>query len=132
MEIDFKDKTDAELIQIIDASTYESKITNPMRIAAKTELHKRQSNIDKSTNTLTRWIFVLTLFIAILTCILLILQWWISFPLPKQPSAIQNLADTHDTTKDDKGKSQTKQETNNHKPSSQQVTAPDRQKPGVR
>jgi hypothetical protein len=106
MKIDFKDKSDDELIRIMDDQT-SSNITNTMRTAAKIELHKRQSNIDKSTNVLTRRIFFLTLFIAILTCILLLLQWCSSFTQPKKSVGIQHLRDTHDTTKDNKAKSQT-------------------------
>jgi hypothetical protein len=103
MKIDFKDKSDDELIRIMEDQT-SSNITNTMRTAAKIELHKRQSNIDKSTNVLTRWIFFLTLFIAILTCILLLLQWCSSSAQPIESVGIQHLTDSHDTTKDNKAK----------------------------
>ena len=60
-----KNKTDAELVRLINGSPKDS-------LSAKVELHERHTKINKSTNILTRLIFWLTLFIAVLTCILLI------------------------------------------------------------
>jgi hypothetical protein len=128
MKIDFKDKSDDELIRIMDDQT-SSNITNTVRTGAKIELHKRQSNIDKSTNVLSRWIFFLTLFIAIPTCIFL-LQWCSSFTQPKESAGIQHLTDTHDTKKKiTKPKAEQSKMANKHKTSSQQFTSADRNSP---
>jgi hypothetical protein len=73
MKYDFKDKSDAELIQIIDASAYESKITNPMRIAAKTELHEREKKGVKKISRMTLAILILTAILVLLTLLLVFL-----------------------------------------------------------
>ncbi len=103
MKIDFRDKSDEELIRIMDDQT-SSNLTHTIRTAAKIELHRRQAGIDKSTNTLTRWILWLTLFISVMTAILLVFQWCSSFYQPKQSSGLHDLSKTHDSTKDDKRK----------------------------
>jgi ABC-type phosphate transport system permease subunit len=73
MKNDFKNKDDAELIQIIDASPYESKITNPMRIAAKIELHEREKKGVKKISRMTLAILILTAILVLLTLLLVFL-----------------------------------------------------------
>jgi len=67
MKDDIKNKTDAELIEIINAPPLDIKIPYQTRVAAKTEFDKRQARTNKSTNKLTFWIFIFTLLLLLWT-----------------------------------------------------------------
>jgi len=59
-EHNWRKKSDDELIKMINASDF-AKITNDMRLAARSELHRRQTNKDKCMLYMTALILVLTI-----------------------------------------------------------------------
>lgn len=72
MKDDIKTKDDAELIKIVNADSLDVKITHPMKVAAKVELHLREK---KDVRKISR----MTLAILILTIILVIITLWLAF-----------------------------------------------------
>jgi len=68
-----KDKTDAELIEIINSSPLDIKIPYPLRIAATIELRKREKKDVKKIRRMTLAILILTVILVILTLLLVFL-----------------------------------------------------------
>jgi len=68
MNEDFKDKSDAELIEIMNNA-----IAHSARDAARIELHSRQKKIDLSTNKMTFWILIFTSILVVLALIAIVI-----------------------------------------------------------
>lgn len=129
MKNDFKNKSDAELIQIINASDFESKITTPMRIAAKIELHERQKKDGSSIKQMTLWILIFTIALVVITLFLVFLELRSSVETNLgNPVGGETILKSHDQGK----KSHTQQNQDNdknritHTTQGQQVAPPDR------
>ncbi|MFZ3065414.1 MAG: hypothetical protein WA277_09045 [Nitrospirota bacterium] len=99
-KLDFKNMSDAQLIEIINTD-HDSKITNNIKNAARSELHSRQKKIDLSTNKMTLWILILTIILVVLTLVIIVFEFRTSIeakpnqsmvnkPLPQQHNPTEN------------------------------------------
>jgi hypothetical protein len=96
MNKDFKDKSDAELIEIRNNA-----LTHSNRDAAEIELHSRQKKTDLSTNKMTFWILIFTSILVVLGffTFIIVLEHRTSMETkPKQSTVIEPFTPRHDTS----------------------------------